>query len=99
MPNAPQGNSFVLFVNRDEASRILAQLQEKGQVSSQVWRIVKQPETQAETQATGGRGLNLPAVAEPKNSADKRSAGESLNRKVESAGSDRVILMLNGPPQ
>ena len=94
VPNTPQGNSFVLFVNRDEANRILNELQEKGQVSSQVWRVVKQ----AETQDTSDKGQNTPAVAEPLNSVEGRVAGESLSRKPEPTGSDKVILMLNGPP-
>ena len=93
LPNAPLGNSFVLFVNRDEANRILNQLQEKGQVSSQVWRIVKQPEAQ-----TNGIGLNLPAAAEPQNLNDARISGELQNKKADMTGRERVILMLNGPP-
>ena len=93
LPNAPLGNSFVLFVNRDEANRILNQLQEKGQISSQVWRIVKQPETQA-----SGNGRNLPAAAEPQYLNDARISGELQNKKTEMIGRERVILMLNGPP-
>jgi len=94
MPNSPQGNSFVLFLNRDEANNILNQLQEKGQVSSQVWRVIKQPESQA----GGINGLNMPAAAEPQKTDDKRIAVESVNRKAESTTNEKVILMLNGPP-
>ena len=93
VPYAPLGNSFVLFVNRYEANRILNQLQEKGQVTSQVWRIVKQPEAQA-----SGIGLNVPAAAEPQNVIDARISGELQNKKAEMTGKERVILMLNGPP-
>ncbi len=94
MPNSPQGNSFVLFLNRDEASRILNQLQESGQVASQVWRIIKQPES--DTFSPNGR--NMPATAEQRNTDDGRTTGQSMNAKAESTINEKVILLLNGSP-
>lgn len=46
--NLPQGNSLVLFVTREEANRILKELQQQGEVSSQVWRVVQRASGQGE---------------------------------------------------
>ena len=79
--NQPQGNSIVLFLTRDEAKQILNQLQEKGQVTSQIWTVDKQLESQA--------------------ASDKQNNNEptsQANQKSESPINNKVILLLNGPP-
>ncbi len=94
LPNSPQGNSFILFLNRDEASQILNQLQEKQQVSSQVWRVVRQPESQTALD----KSSNVPPPAEPQNPVQEQTAGGSPNGRADSGTNAKVILMLNGPP-
>ena len=93
IPNMPTGNSFVLFVNRDEANRILLQLQENGQLASQVWRVLKRRQTQV-----AGKAVTRSAAVEPQNSADGQTLSDSANGRLESVKTDKVILMLNGPP-
>lgn len=93
IPNMPTGNSFVLFVNRDEANRILQQLQKNGQLASQVWRVLKRRQTQA-----AGQAVTRSAAVEPQNSADGQTLSDSANGQLEPVKTDKVILMLNGPP-
>jgi anti-sigma factor RsiW len=93
--NQPLGNSIVLFLTRDEANQILNQLQEKGQVTSQIWKMDRQTEPQmAQAKELNNAGSVSPdasprGVAEPANQA---------NPKAESSIHEKVILLLNGPP-
>jgi anti-sigma factor RsiW len=95
--NQPQGNSFVLFVTRDEANQILTQLQEKGQVTSQLWTINKLPESQvAVSQNARDVSTNNAATSRSLDAANQRD--KPLNQETEAVSNDKVILMLNGPP-
>lgn len=91
-PNQPQGNSFVLFLNRDEANQILNQLQEKGQVSSQVWRVVKQQDALANSKEVGKPASELQTPQ------SQRGAISAPDQNPESVANGRVILLLNSSP-
>ncbi len=93
-PSHPVGNSMVLFLNRDEANQILNQLQEKGQVSSQVWRVIKQPESTRELSQDATRG-----IAGEKQNAAGSQADVEMKRANALSIPEKVILLLNGPPQ
>jgi len=108
--NALQGNSLVLFVTREEANRILKELQQQGQVSSQVWRVVQRSIGQAED-SLDSQTRNS---SETKSLANEAAPNAALNRLNEQnkrfgdlpppaipppADNDKVILMLNALPQ
>ncbi|MDX1925668.1 MAG: hypothetical protein SFV81_04080 [Pirellulaceae bacterium] len=98
LTNQPQGNSIVLFLTRDEANQILNQLQEKGQVTSQVWKIDRQTAPQM---AQGGEFNNTAPVAPnatPRGVAEPANQVNQINPQTESSIQEKVILLLNGPP-
>ncbi len=108
--NSLQGNSLVLFVTREEANRGLKELQQQGQVSSQVWRVVQrssgQPENAFDFQARNAAEKKSPtddaspsAASNAMNEQNRFFVAPSMQEIPTPADNDKVILMLNGLPQ